>query len=259
MDVVSERLSHNRFIPKWVRNEHLARYAFAARFTKGKTVVDCACGDGIGTAAFLEAGAAVVEGFDQSAAAISAARARCPSANVRVRLSQAHALPLAAHMADVYISLETIEHLSEDEAFLTEVVRVLKPEGVLICSTPNRRVTNPGTSISDSPWNRFHVREYSMEEFTQILGARFGQVELYGQNPTPHIQAGAMEIAARILPRHGAVRLNQLLKLPALMYDTVDRHAVQALSARYSYEYLVAVCRRPRWTASGRVGDKGVG
>ena len=54
---------------------------------------------------------------------------------------------------------------------------------MLICSTPDRDVYNPGASPDSDPWNAFHVREYSQPEFVDLLGRHFERVELFGQNP----------------------------------------------------------------------------
>src|SRR5450755_3241426 len=54
-------------------NEHLARYAFAARLARGKRVLDAGCGTGYG-AAELVASALLVVGADIAAEAVDFAR-----------------------------------------------------------------------------------------------------------------------------------------------------------------------------------------
>jgi 2-polyprenyl-3-methyl-5-hydroxy-6-metoxy-1,4-benzoquinol methylase len=47
-------------------------------------------------------------------------------------------VPLADAFADVVISVETIEHLENPRAFMRELVRLTKPEGLAIVTTPNQ-------------------------------------------------------------------------------------------------------------------------
>ena len=242
---MKERLSEHESLPVWVRHEHTARFVFAARFVEGKTVIDCACGEGFASAMFAEAGASHVHAFDSSPAAVSAACARIPSSRITCGVADGRRLPLGDSEADVMVSLETIEHISEDQAFLEEACRVLKPDGVFICSTPNRAVTNPGSSLTDKPWNRVHVREYDETEFFGRLSSLFAHVERYGQNPTHPMRVSALRGLSRVLPRHSAVRVNQLLKLPRLVLDRPERHAVKSHRPDRAYEYLVAVCTKP--------------
>ncbi len=242
----AERLTDQSFIPPWIRHEHLARYAFASQYVKGKTVVDCACGDGTGSEIFWKAGAQSIAAFDLSEPAVATARARCVSPNVRFQVNDGLKLPLPDRSVDLYISLETIEHIEQDRAFLTEALRVLKPEGIFLCSTPNRAITNPGKSIQDKPWNRFHIREYSKPEFLDLLKPAFNRIELYGQNPQPGWKVSTMEALGKILPGHGAVQLNQIMKLPWLLLDRLKHHTVQTQNSRNVYEYLLAVCREPK-------------
>ena len=46
--------------------------------------------------------------------------------------------PLADDCADVVVSVETIEHLENPRAFMRELVRVAKPGGLIVVTTPNQ-------------------------------------------------------------------------------------------------------------------------
>ncbi len=246
--VFNERLSENRFLPRWVRHEHQGRYAFAARRVDGKTVVDCACGEGAGSEIFLKAGARRLYGFDASSEAVEAARARCPEEAARFQKIDLdkEPFPFPDRSVEVFVCLETIEHLRQVRAFLIEAARILQPDGVFICSTPNRTVTNPGASLRDKPWNRFHTREYSRQEFLDLLGSAFKKVDLFGQNPQALLKVRLMRGLGRVLPLHGAVRVSQALKFPALFLDRAGDHNVDPWQPGTEPEYLVAVCRGPK-------------
>jgi len=245
-----ERLTHRAWVPPWVWREHLARYQFAGGYVHSKVVVECACGDGIGSKVLLSAGAVAVEGFDRSGAAVVEAAARCRSPIARFREADACALPVADRFADVYVAFETIEHIEDDRAFLNEAVRVLRPDGLFICSTPNRTVTNPGTAIGDRPWNRYHVREYRCEELLQRLGGAFEQVEYYGQRPVSRREVERLVAVGRRWSTRAAVTLRQVSKWPLLVCDPPGQYAVQPVPVTgddgLEHEYLVAVCHRPK-------------
>src|SRR5256885_10890564 len=63
-------------------NEHLARYAFAARLCGGKQVLDAGCGAGYGSAELART-AAGAPGIDRPAEAAAFARAEHAPANLR--------------------------------------------------------------------------------------------------------------------------------------------------------------------------------
>ena len=73
---------------------------------------------------------------------------------------------------DYVITFQVIEHIKDDNEFVKEVYRVLKPGGKLIVSTPNIKM-----SITRNPW---HIREYTVPEFTALLGKQFPKVEPLG-------------------------------------------------------------------------------
>lgn len=49
------------------------------------------------------------------------------------------AIPVADGSADITVSLETIEHLENPRAFCRELVRITRPGGWLLVTTPNQR------------------------------------------------------------------------------------------------------------------------
>ena len=172
-----------RFIPGtrgeiWI--EHWHRYHFASRWVEGKRVLDLACGEGYGSA-LLARRAAHVLGVDVSQQAIDhAKREYAGLANVEFKQGSCTAIPAADASIDVAISFETLEHIAEQEQFLAELARVLKPEGVLIISCPNKAeyTDKRGTR------NEFHVKELYRDELDALVRKRFPHVTWYGQKPT---------------------------------------------------------------------------
>ena len=75
-------------------------------------------------------------------------------------------LPLADSAVDVVVNFQVIEHLWDQPQFVAECVRVLRPGGVLMMSTPNRITFSPGR---DTPINPFHTRELNAAEVTELL------------------------------------------------------------------------------------------
>jgi SAM-dependent methyltransferase len=169
-----------RFVPGtrgeiWI--EHWHRYHFARRWVEGKRVLDVACGEGYG-AALLARSAAEVVGVDVSEAALAHARTTYRSlSNLRFEAGSCARLPLADASVDVAVSFETIEHIGEQEAFLDELARVLRPDGILILSSPNRAEYSDRRGFR----NEFHVRELYREELARVLGPRFPFSQWHGQ------------------------------------------------------------------------------
>jgi SAM-dependent methyltransferase len=171
--IATERVKSGNGSHRGPSAEHEARYVFAepvrAQIGRGRLRRS---GNGNGAAVFLRSSPASLVGIDVDQGAVDAANAAL-GGPCHVSSGEATALPLADATVDVFISLETVEHVDDDRGFLGEVTRVLKPNGVLICSTPNREVTNPASAIGHRPWNPFHVREYSPREFSDLLSERF--------------------------------------------------------------------------------------
>ena len=207
-------------------------------------MIDCACGDGLGAEIFLKQNPLQLYGFDVDSESVKRATQNLACSNACFKQTDALSLPLENKCADLFISLETIEHINNDGEFVSEIARVLKPDGRLIISTPNRLVTNPGKQISEAPWNKYHVREYTAPDLAALLEKHFVINGWFGQNPVSSAKVKLMSQAAVLLGKMSAVRFNQLWKCRWFLKGSPLYHAVVEVSDRFEYEYLTVVCQR---------------
>ena len=122
---------------------HIARYSLAAQFVRpGDTVLDCASGLGYGTAilAALSSGAAFI-GVAPDEASVEYARTNYGRDGVSFRTGNLKSIRDSS--IDVIVSMDTLEHVPDWKAALKEFHRVLKPDGRLVASVPDRW-TNAG-------------------------------------------------------------------------------------------------------------------
>jgi ubiquinone/menaquinone biosynthesis C-methylase UbiE len=189
--------TEERIVPGKVREalfrEHEDRYVFAGQFVSGKDVLDVACGVGIGTSYLLRAGARSCTGLDIDRSAIAYARATYP--NCAFVESDATSIGLPDSSVDVVVSFETIEHIKDQHKFLFECKRVLRPGGLLVCSTPNRAISRWSKN------NPFHVHELTLGEFKQLVKTYFAQVQFYAQKPQVYLLHIARVLAVRAMDR----------------------------------------------------------
>jgi len=83
-------------------------------------------------------------------------------------------LPLADKSYDVITAFQFIEHIHPRKEFIKEGLRVLKPGGVLLVTTPNNK-----KSLARNP---FHVHEYTFEEIQNELKSIGSRFDLNGLN-----------------------------------------------------------------------------
>lgn len=229
--------------PPWLRYQHRCRYDWAAAQISGKTVIEIGCGDGSGIQRLLAGAPSQIIGFDVAEEAIARARRLIVSPTARFERISPTKLPVGDQCADVVIAFETLEHVEDASEFLREAARILKPNGVFLCSTPNRAITNPGTSVTHSPYNPHHIREYEVDEFRSLLEQRFNEVMMFGQCFFPRWYARTLKMLGRVAPRL-AVRVHQGNKAARAIGDNIQRHEVSSFveSDDRESEVLVAVC-----------------
>ena len=157
--------------------EHFHRYLWARELARGLRVLDLGSGEGFG-AAILSDTAEEVVGLDIDERSVTHAELNWAGNGLSfIRGTAADLSAFDADSFDLVVAFEVIEHVSEQDVVLAEVSRVLKPEGVLLSSTPDRDVYG---AENPTP-NPFHVKELSRREFEALLKAEFSNVRLFAQ------------------------------------------------------------------------------
>ena len=157
--------------------EHYHRYLLAKSLAVGKDVLDIASGEGYGSAILATVANSVI-GVDLSGESVDHAASVYHMDNLRYRQGDAAAIPLPDACVDLVVSFETIEHHARHEEMMREVVRVLRPGGVLCLSSPERAVN---ADILPPHSNPYHVRELYRAELVELVERHFSRQELYAQ------------------------------------------------------------------------------
>ena len=157
---------------------HAHRYWWAKKIIPPKSyVIDQGCGSGYG--AWYLAGENYVCGYDPDEESIKWAKDyfKKPSLTYTITLDQEDPV-------DVITSFEVVEH--DPENVMKDIFKHLKKDGLLIISTPNAEETSVRQWLLDRSkviLNHTHVKEFTREEFFELLDPHFNSVEIFGQCP----------------------------------------------------------------------------
>ncbi|WP_184728963.1 glycosyltransferase [Saccharopolyspora phatthalungensis] len=161
--------------------EHYHRYALAARFVRGKRVLDLACGEGYGAALLAAEGAEVV-GVDIDPATVEHAQHNYGSRDVSFHIGSIIDAELLADAKpfDVIVCFEAIEHVEDHDAVLRLVKSRLVQGGLFLSSTPDTAVYSHEHG-NDNP---YHVKELTAKQYETLLEGAFRHVAVLKQNVT---------------------------------------------------------------------------
>lgn len=216
--------SGSGFCPKG-RISDWQRELFEAHLRRGSRCLDLGCGDGGTSGVFLRKEGFEYQGVDVSRAAIE--QARLNGLNVTL-IDDASSLPFDDRDFDAVICFEVVEHLFDVNGTMAEILRILRPGGCLLLTTPNicywrRRLDalcgrwNPlgdGKSVSE-PWRDPHIRFFTRRSLVNCLRCA-------GFNPvTVNATGGAflkdLPIIGKWFPQRGGTAYRGIEKaLPAV-------------------------------------------
>ncbi len=106
---------------------------------EGLRLLDIGCGGGLLSEPMARLGATVV-GADAAEGNLPVARIHAEQSGLQIdyRHTTAEDMAAAGEQFDVVLNMEVVEHVADPLGFLTASQQLLKPGGLLICSTINR-------------------------------------------------------------------------------------------------------------------------
>ena len=151
------------------------RYGLAYTRCANKDLLELGCGPGLGLS-YLAKRARNVVGGDRNPAVLSDALTK-QKITLPLLCLDAQSLPFADHSFDIVLLYEAIYYLASPDEFLCECRRILRPEGQLIITLPNK--SWPG--FNPSP---FSTRYFSANELYELFLAHKFRIEVYGGFPS---------------------------------------------------------------------------
>jgi SAM-dependent methyltransferase len=160
--------------------------------------LDLGCGAGSFTAVMADAGATAV-GVEVAETALRRALAGNPSLDFRLAPIDGP-LPLADNSFDLVWASEVIEHVADTARWLSEVRRVLVPEGRFLLTTPS----HGRLPIAIGGLERFaeplgdHLHLYTRRSLADVLGQfGFAEIDIRGAGGLPMLRRMLMARAVR--------------------------------------------------------------
>ena len=141
----------------------------------GKAALDVGCGAGLLCEPLARMGAAVT-GVDAAPENVAVAKVHATLLGLQINYHAGEIAEQGLGQFDVVCSMEVIEHVTDPAAFIAELARHLKPDGLMILSTPNRTpasrlfLVEAAERLGQVPrgthdWNQF----LTPEELTALL------------------------------------------------------------------------------------------
>ena len=119
----------------------------------GLRILDIGCGGGLLSEPMARLGADVV-GADAAPRNIPVAQLHAAQSGLDIdyRFTTAEDLAAAGEQFDVVLNMEVVEHVADPLIYLTACQVLLKPQGLMVCSTLNRTAKSFGMAILGAEW-----------------------------------------------------------------------------------------------------------
>ncbi|MGB7404183.1 MAG: bifunctional 2-polyprenyl-6-hydroxyphenol methylase/3-demethylubiquinol 3-O-methyltransferase UbiG [Pacificimonas sp.] len=141
---------------EYIRERVATRFGRQIRgvnWLEGLSCLDVGCGGGILAECLARLGGETTA-IDTAEASIEVAKAHAAAQSLAIdyRLTTVADLASTKGKYDLVTCMEVVEHVDDVPAFLGDLAKLVKPDGVLIFSTPNRTAMSYGTMILGAEW-----------------------------------------------------------------------------------------------------------
>lgn len=238
---------------------HESRYKFAETYIKDKSVLDLGCGSGYG-AKILSTNAKKVLAIDKSKDTIEFAKNNFGNEKVEFICANVLETGINYNSVDVVVCFEVIEHLETPDLLIMEIKRVLKKDGLLIISTPNKDIASPN---SDTPINPFHKKEYTLDELKCLFSEYFSQRQFYGEWPNldmakSYSTANKIDKIAQRITRLDLLRLRKIFPInfrtavaegfidktvDIIQHNKHENYLISEINERFDAKAFICLCR----------------
>jgi len=209
---------------------------------KNPQILDIGCGTGFNITYLHQLGYNQITGLDFSPDAL----AYCHSRQLEILLcGNAEKLPIHQHSYDIILTLDMLEHLKDDRSALSEVFRVLKPDGSLIIFVPAFQFL---WSFQDEISH--HQRRYTAKELKEkIIQAGFEIRKLTYVNSLLFPVVWFGRIMLRAFPKYFKITSESQMN-PVWMNDLLYRIFLIELSLLHFTNLplgvsILCVCKKP--------------
>lgn len=182
----------------------VARYKVLLDAVTDGVVLDVGAGDGYLSAQLAQVSPLVLAMEVEPEGARIAHEMLVEYSNVEVFRGDSYRLPFADNSLDQVVMADVIEHLDNAGQAVSEVARVLKPDGQFVLTTPMWR--------ADRVWDRYHVKEYRPDEMNELLASFFDELSFRYFWPLAWSNRYSTKLGWRLLKWLGRLGFNPFLQ-----------------------------------------------